>query len=87
MGVADNRLPERSAVMSLIKRLVQIAPVVAIALFILSDARPALAGCFANLKICYQGAANQMDWYNLWLAGMECELDWADCIRSEIVGR
>lgn len=72
---------------TLIRRVVQIAPALAIALFILSDAKPASAGCFNNLRICYQGAANQMDWLSLWMAGMECEFDFAECIRRSIVGR
>jgi hypothetical protein len=73
--------------MILVKRLVQLAPAVALALVILSDAKPASAGCFTQLRSCYVVAANEMDWFSMWLSGMNCEFDWAECIRRELVGR
>ena len=68
-------------------RLVQLVPALAIALFVLCDAAPASAGCFMKLRDCYYTAANQSDWLNLWLAGMDCELDFVDCTRRAIIGR
>ena len=80
--------PERSAVENtIIKRLVQFLPALAIAVFILSDAKPVSAGCFVKLKDCYAKAANQTDWLDLWLNGMDCELDFTDCVRRAIIGR
>ena len=72
---------------TLIKRLVQFLPALAIAAFILSDAKPASAGCFMRLKDCYATAANQRDWLDMWLMGMDCELDFTDCVRRAIIGR
>jgi hypothetical protein len=74
--------------MTVIKRLLQLASAVAVALVILTHAKPASAGCLDNLMICYQVAAGgDMDWLAMWWAGMICEFDWADCVRQELVGR
>ena len=67
-------------------RLVQLAPALAIAVVILADARPASAGCFMKLKDCYLTAANQSDWLDQWLMGLDCELDAVDCVRRAILG-
>lgn len=72
---------------TIIKRLVQLIPALAIAVLILSDAQPASAGCFMRLKDCFLGAANQSDWLDMWLMGMDCELDFTDCVRRAIIGR
>ena len=72
---------------TIIKRLVQFLPALAIAVFILSDAKPVSAGCFVKLKDRYAKAANQTDWLDLWLNGLDCELDFTDCVRRKIIGR
>jgi hypothetical protein len=69
-------------------RFLRLLPVVAAILFVLSSSRPAAAaGCFVNLRTCYYAAANAMDWLDLWLMGLDCELDFTDCMRREIIGR
>jgi hypothetical protein len=74
--------------MTLMKRLAQLASAVAIALVILTQAKPASAGCLDDLMLCYQVAAGgDMDWLALWWSGMICEFGWASCVRSELVGR
>lgn len=70
------------------KRLAHLVPVLAVAVLVLADARPASAGCFMGLKSCYyRVAAAHTDWLDLWLAGMDCELDFTDCVRRAIIGR
>jgi len=48
--------------------------------------RQAMAGCTTDLADCY-GAAAQIDsfWYR-WAAGLDCELDYAECARVKLVG-
>jgi hypothetical protein len=48
--------------------------------------RSAMAGCTTDLADCY-GAAAQVDsfWYR-WAAGLDCELDFAECVRIKLVG-
>ena len=76
---------------TLSKRLVQIALAVATVLFVLSDAKPAAAqspGCFLSLRICYYtAAATPSDFLDMWLRGLDCELDFTSCFRRAIFGR
>ena len=48
--------------------------------------RPAIAGCTTDLADCYFAAA-QIDsfWYR-WAAGLDCELDYTECVRIKVVG-
>jgi hypothetical protein len=48
--------------------------------------RPAFAGCTTDLADCYERAA-QIDsfWYR-WAAGLDCELDYTECVRIKLVG-
>jgi hypothetical protein len=48
--------------------------------------RSAMAGCTTDLADCYERAA-QVDgfWYR-WAAGLDCELDFAECVRITLVG-
>jgi len=48
--------------------------------------RAAMAGCTTDLADCYQRAA-QIDsfWYR-WAAGLDCELDYAECVRIKLIG-
>jgi hypothetical protein len=48
--------------------------------------RPAMAGCVNDLVDCYgRAAAIDSFWYR-WAAGINCELDYADCIRALMIG-
>jgi hypothetical protein len=48
--------------------------------------RPALAGCATDLLDCYTRAA-QIDsfWYRT-AAGLDCEIDYAGCLRAQLLG-
>jgi hypothetical protein len=52
----------------------------------LAAPRPAMAGCTTDLADCY-AAASQVDnfWYR-WAAGLDCELDYAECVRIKLIG-
>ena len=54
---------------------------------VLAVPRPALAGCTITLADCY-GAAAKIDsfWYR-WAAGIDCELDYVECVRVKLIGR
>ena len=56
-----------------------------LAAFVASPA-PALAGCTTTLADCY-GLAAKIDsfWYR-WAAGLDCELDYVECVRQKLVG-
>ena len=75
---------------SLAKRLVQLAPVVVTVLVLLSDAKPAAAqsSCFVSLRGCFQNTAVfYQDWLDMWLRGLDCELDFTNCVCRALIGR
>lgn len=49
--------------------------------------RTAMAGCAVDLLDCY-GRASSIDnfWYRT-AAGLDCELDFTDCVRRKLIGR
>jgi hypothetical protein len=49
--------------------------------------RPALAGCTTRLGDCYYAAARQDSFWYRWAAGLDCELDYTECVRIKIIGR
>ena len=49
--------------------------------------RPAIAGCTTNLADCYGRAAKEDSFWYRWAAGLDCELDYTECVRIKIVGR
>jgi hypothetical protein len=69
------------------KRVLQLAPAIVAVALLLGVSRPAEAGCFQNLAHCYQEAAGKSWWVDMWLAGLDCELDFTDCTRRAIIGR
>jgi hypothetical protein len=55
---------------------------------LLGDARPVFASdphCFTELAACYQRAANEDSWGAMWLAGLDCELGFAGCLREALL--
>jgi len=83
---------------TLVRRLVQLTPLVVVALVCLGGAAPLVADdaydieaaqiqCFQNLRDCYGRAARQDSWVDRWLAGLDCELEFTDCTRRAIIGR
>lgn len=75
--------------MNTLKRLLRFAPVIAAVVFVLSDAKPAAAAgrCFETLRDCYGQSATRYSIWDMWLAGLDCELDFTDCVRRAIIGR
>ncbi len=68
--------------------MLQLAPAVVAAVLLLGVSRPAgAAECFQNLARCYHHAAAASSWGWMWLAGLDCELNFTDCTRREIIGR
>jgi hypothetical protein len=68
--------------------LFQMLPMLLVALAIAGHARPALAieyFCFENLDKCYYRAAARDSWVDMWLAGLDCELTWVNCVRTALV--
>ena len=72
-----------------IERLPWMMPIVLTALVLFTNPRPVLAqsSCFQDLRDCYGRAAIRTDWWDIWAAGIDCELTFADCVRRSIVGR
>ena len=68
--------------------MLQLAPAILAVALLLGVSRPAAAGaCFTNLAHCYMRAAAMDGWGWMWLAGLDCELDFTDCARRSLIGR
>ena len=52
----------------------------------LAAPRPALAGCTTDLGDCYLAAAKVDSFWYRWAAGLDCELDYAECVRIKLIG-
>lgn len=48
--------------------------------------RPALAGCTTDLADCYTSAAKIDSLWYRWAAGLDCELDYVECVRIKLIG-
>ena len=48
--------------------------------------RPAMAGCTTDLADCYLAAAKIDSFWYRWAAGLDCELDFTECVRIKLVG-
>jgi hypothetical protein len=48
--------------------------------------RPASAGCTTNLADCFTAAAKIDSFWYRWAAGLDCELDYAECVRIKLIG-
>ena len=75
--------------MNTLKRLLRLAPVIAAVVFVLSDAKPVAAQvrCFETLRDCYGIAATRYSIWDMWLTGLDCELDFTSCTRRALIGR
>jgi hypothetical protein len=49
--------------------------------------QPAFAGCTVDLFSCYERAAREDSFWYRWAAGIDCELDYTDCVRRRLIGR
>ena len=48
--------------------------------------RPAFAGCTTTLADCYTAAAKIDSLWYRWAAGLDCELDYVECVRVKLIG-
>ena len=48
--------------------------------------RPAMAGCTTDLGDCYGRAAKVDSFWYRWASGLDCELDYAECVRIKLIG-
>jgi hypothetical protein len=48
--------------------------------------RPAMAGCTTDLADCYARAAQVDSFWYRWAAGLDCELDYTECVRIKLIG-
>lgn len=48
--------------------------------------RPAMAGCTTDLADCYARAATIDSFWYRWAAGLDCELDYTECVRIKLIG-
>jgi hypothetical protein len=48
--------------------------------------RPAFAGCTTDLADCYTRAAKVDSFWYRWATGLDCELDYVDCVRQKLIG-
>jgi hypothetical protein len=72
---------------SLRKRLLKWLPALAVGILLMADAKPVLAmPCFTNLSNCYLRAALVDGIWMRFSAGMDCELDFASCLREDLAG-
>ena len=49
--------------------------------------RSAMAGCTTDLLNCYGRAAGIDGFWYRTAAGLDCELDFTDCVRRRVIGR
>ena len=67
----------------MVKRI--LVTIVAIASCLAAE-RPAIAGCTTALADCYLAAAKIDSFWYRWAAGLDCELDYTECVRIKLVG-
>lgn len=48
--------------------------------------RPAMAGCTTDMAACFEAAAKVDSFWYRWAAGLDCELDYAECVRIKLIG-
>ena len=49
--------------------------------------QPAQAGCTTDLADCYGRAAKIDSFWYRWAAGLDCELEFTECVRIQLIGR
>ena len=48
--------------------------------------QPVSAGCATTLADCYVAAAKIDSFWYRWAAGLDCELDFTECVRIKLIG-
>jgi hypothetical protein len=51
------------------------------------SAHAMVGGCTTTLAECYEAAAKIDNFWYRWAAGLDCELDYAECVRIKVTGR
>ena len=60
---------------------------VLLGLLVMGDARSAWARrCFGDLRTCFYRSARIDDFFERTLGGLDCELDFAECLREKLAG-
>jgi hypothetical protein len=70
-----------------ISRFLPLAPLALALALIVSSSRPVAAGCFNGLESCYFAAALYSSWVDMWVAGLDCEVEFTSCMRRALIGR
>ncbi len=70
--------------MPMLKRLVMLT--VLASLMAAGAAQPAWAGCTTDLGECFEQAAAEDSFWWRWAMGIDCELDYAECVRIKLIG-
>ena len=45
------------------------------------------SGCTTTLAGCFEAAAKIDNFWYRWAAGLDCELDYAECVRIKVTGQ
>lgn len=53
---------------------------------LVANPAPALAGCTTDLGDCYVRAAKIDSFWYRWAAGLDCEIDYVECVRIKVIG-
>ena len=73
------------------QRLVhRLGVVVAVIVCLVGRGTPARAQglrCLGDLRICFTRAAFSGNFWGGWIAGLDCEVDFLDCVRDGLLGR
>jgi len=72
-----------------VRKLVRLVPVGLAVVLMLASCQTASAqiACFQNLENCFYRAAQRDSFADRTLAGLDCELEFADCARRALIGR
>lgn len=64
-------------------------PLVVTMVLVLGAIKPVAAesSCLSNLGGCFYRAAGVDNWLSRWLAGIDCELSFADCVADALRAR
>jgi len=74
---------------TLVKHAFRLAPVFIVVLVVVGAGTPAFAQarCAQTLRECYGRAATRQSVWEMWAAGVDCELDFVECARRVVVGK
>ena len=53
---------------------------------LVASPQPVFAGCTTALADCYVVASKIESFWYRWAAGIDCELDYVECVRVKLIG-